>query len=72
MNSWNDRRTGPKAAYANANESPIPGLNTEQYERLMQTLNGETASPKNPQKHPVANMTGKHTVNFDKIWVIDW
>lgn len=56
----------------NTSESPIPGLTAIQYERLMQTLNGEAEGKRDSQttgqsKQAVANMAGKCTTNFDKV-----
>lgn len=70
--SWGDKRSGPRAAYVNTSESPIPGLTAIQYERLMQTLNGEAEGKRDSQttgqsKQAVANMAGKCTTNFALI-----
>lgn len=57
--SWNNKKGGFKAAQAGIEESPVPGLSMQQYEKLLQQLK-DYANPipgKQPSK-PVVNTTG--------------
>lgn len=71
---WN-KKGGFKANQVSTEESPIPGLSIQQYEKLMQQLQMdiEPTAPTQSLK-PSVNMAGKTLVginSFNRPWIID-